>query len=498
MGRKLKQKPPIATATRDSGIVLDADLVEGFVRTFLLHRFDQPKSTPAFHKELWLHWCASHQFVADAAPRGHAKTTAGTHSFSLAAALFGFRDYIWLVSSTEAQSVAFLQDIRTELVENEPLIEAFNIHGLSKDNEAEMVCHSGDRVFKFLAKGAEQKLRGVKWRGKRPNLVICDDMEEDEQVMNSDRREKLRKWFMNALIPAGSDDCLFRVLGTILHLDSLLNRILEDPMWLTKRYAAHASFDDFSNILWPEKFPEHRLRALRASFVRQNNASGYSQEYLNIPVAESERYFRPEWFVGMEELHRGMPKKFYSGIDFAIDEKARSDRTAIVTMGMMPDGRLCIVDVRAGRWDSLEIIEQMFDVHQTYHPEIFVCEEGAIRKSIGPFLNAEMIERGIYLNIELKNPIKDKQARAKGLQARFKAGGVLIDKDADWWADYFDEMSTFPRGKHDDRVDASAWIGLILDETVPAQDLEELEEEDYAYEEFRSNLFQGRNTTTGY
>lgn len=468
------------------------------MREFLWHRFDSPKTTPLFHKELWNQWCNPHQFVVDAAPRGHAKTTGGTHSFSLAAALFGFRDYIWLVSSTESQAAAFLGDIQTELTENEPLIEAFNVHGLSKDNETELICHAGDRVFKILAKGAEQKLRGVKWRNKRPNLVIVDDLEEDEQVMNPERREKLRRWFMNALLPAGSDDCLFRVLGTVLHLDALLERLLTDPMWLARRYSAHASFDDFTQILWPEKYPESRLRALRASFIRQGNASGYSQEYLNCPVAEIDQYFKPDWFKPLDDEARDMPMRFYSGIDFAISEKQRADRTAIVTVGILEDGRMVVVDVRADRWDALDIIEQMFQVHERYEPELFIAEDGAIRKSLGPFLDAEMVRRNAYLNLVLRIPTADKMKRAQSLQARMRAGGVMCDREAEWFPDFHQEMVTFPRGKHDDRVDAIAWIGLELRNLTPTESLEALEEEDLAYEEFRDQLLNGRCAVTGY
>jgi hypothetical protein len=32
------------------------------------------------------------------------------------------------------------------------------------------------------------------------------------------------------------------------------------------------SFDDFSEILWPEKFPEERLKAIQAEFVNEGDA----------------------------------------------------------------------------------------------------------------------------------------------------------------------------------------------------------------------------------
>lgn len=494
MGRINKGPLPLPTGG-SVGIKLDSSLVEGFVKIFLMSKFDSAKETPRFHKELWELCCLDDPYVAVAAPRGHAKSSAGTLSFALAALCFGFRDFCLIVSATEKQAVDHVQEIKIQLEENEELREAFGIHGLSKDNETELICHIGDRVFKVLAKGAGQKLRGMKWRNKRPNLVIVDDLEEDEQVRSKERRISLSNWFTSALLPLGGDEALFRVFGTILHADSLLMGLLNSKSWKSRTYRAHASFDDFSDILWPEKFPEDRLRLLRQQYIDKNNPSGYAQEMLNIPLAESDRYFRPEWFIPLKEEDRGIPMRFYSAVDFAISQSERADRTAIVTVGILPDGRMVFVDCRCGRWDALEIIEQMFDVHLTFKPELFVAEEGAIKKSIGPFLNAEMLKTGVYLNIVGRVPTKDKQSRARSLQARFRAGGVLCDMESEWYPDFYEEMTTFPRGDHDDRVDAASWIGLELASLSEGPVLEEIEEEDYSYEE---SLEVTRCDVTGY
>lgn len=467
------------------------------MQTFLFDRFDSPKKTPVFHKELWELCCDQNPFVAIAAPRSHAKSSTGTLSFSLAALCFGYRDFELIISDTEKQAIDHLQEIKIQLEENDNLREAFKIHGLSKDNEAELVCHVGDRVFKIVAKGAEQKVRGIRWRNKRPNLIMVDDLENDTGVMSKNQRRKLAKWFTSALIPCGSDEALFRVFGTVLHPDSLLIGLLKSKLWLSRTYRAHAAFDDFSNILWSEKFPEERLRATRQQYMDKNMPSGYSQEFLNIPVAESDTFFRPEWFVYWREEDRGKPMRFYSGIDFAISQAEHADRTAIVTVGILPDNRMVFVDVRAGRWDAFEIMQQMFEVHGIFEPDLFIAEDGAIKKSIGPFLNAEMVRTGIYINVVGRTPTKDKKSRARALQGRFRAGGVLCDMEADWYDDFYEEMTSFP-GEHDDRVDAAAWIGLELAGLSASPDLEEMEEADYETEELLDRLMNGRCDVTGY
>jgi phage terminase large subunit-like protein len=109
-----------------------------------------------------------------------------------------------------------------------------------------------------------------------------------------------------------------------------------------------------------------------------------------------------------------------------------------------------------------------------------------------------MLRTGIYINIIGRTPTKDKQSRARSLQARLRSGSVLCDTEAEWYPDFYEEMTTFPRGEHDDRVDAAAWIGLELASLSKSDSLEDMEEEDYENEEFNDGSFGGRCATTGY
>ena len=68
--------------------MLTAQLLEGFVSSVLFKRFDDAAGIPDFHRELWTYACSKGKYVAIAAPRGHAKSTAGTLAYVLTAVLF--------------------------------------------------------------------------------------------------------------------------------------------------------------------------------------------------------------------------------------------------------------------------------------------------------------------------------------------------------------------------------------------------------------------------
>jgi predicted phage terminase large subunit-like protein len=480
-------------------IPLTPALMEGFVTLYLLDRFDSPHPIPNLHRIIWRMFCASDPLVAIAAPRGHAKSSAGTLAFCLASVCFGAQDFVLIIGATEQLASDQLKDIGSELRENDALVSQFKIT-LVVDNDTEIIGTIGGRMFKLMAKGAQQKVRGVKWRHKRPGLILIDDMEEDEAVLNVERRIKLREWVDNAVIPLGSDACIIRAVGTIMHFDSWLERCIsvKDSPWVTARFRAHQDFDDFSNILWPEKFTEKRLRMLRDIFIANNNPSGYSQEYLSHPIAEMDSFFRRDDFTPMEDKDRKSPKNFYIGVDFAISKADRANKTAMVVGGMDPENFLNIVDVRTGRWDSLEIIDEMFKLERLYKPQFWIIEKGTLEKSLGPIINFEMIRRGIFMNIQTFPPTKDKQTRAQGIKMRMRARGVRFDKEAEWYPGYEMEMMQFPRSGKDDQVDATAWLGFYLDEMQGSLSVKDLAQLEWEEEMADSEEENGKNEVTGY
>jgi predicted phage terminase large subunit-like protein len=484
----------------ENRIHVDADLIEGFVEAFLLGDFDQPKPTPAFHRELWELLCRPDPLVAVAAPRGHAKSTAGTLAFTLASLLFGSDDFVLLVSATERLAAAHLANMARVLTTNDDLVTEFGCEVI-KCNETELTARIGQREFHILGKGAEQAVRGCLWNNKRPSLIVIDDLEIDEAVMSKERREKLRDWFDNALLPVGADNLRVRFMGTILHLDSLLERLVTDTEggWIGARFKAHKSFDDFSELLWPEKWTEARLRRERQRYIAAGNPSGYSQEYLSNPVAEADAYFKRGDIRPMTQDDHLQPKTMYASIDFALGKDDKGDNTAICVAGMDSGGILHIVDMYAERYNPLEAIEKMFELQDLYDINVWVVEDDNISKAIGPFLNQEMLKRQRFLNLERLRPHKDKQARAVSIQARMKAGGVHFNSDAPWYFELYNEMINFPRGKTDDRVDALSWIGLMLDKMSPSLTREELDElaweEEMGIDDYDGG---GRSEVTGY
>lgn len=529
----IKNGEPLVLPTRShSGIWrfmpkyarLQAEAILGFTATFLANKYDQPKPIPDFHQEMWAIFSCAHDQCAAAAPRGHAKSTGITFAFALYLLMTRKSRHMLIISSNESIASDFLKDISSTLKENEELITYFGIKEFIKDSETEIIVRfdTGEK-FRVIAKGANQRMRGMKWDHKRPDYVICDDMEDEELVQNEERRDKFKKWFYGAVKPIVKAGGRIRVVGTVMHMSSLLNKMLPDPKdidtvefnlrtynknffkkadgtrqpWLSIKYRAHN--EDFSEILWPNQFSKEKFQQIRADYARMGILDIYGQEYLNNPIDPTTAYFRRSDFLAIEDKERGdsTKKTYYAACDLAITEKKRSAYSVIVVGGVDSAGFLHIVDVRRGRWDSLQISDEIFSVAKRYNVEIFRIENENIAKSIGPFLYKRMDETGQYINLDPSPPSKDKEQRAQAIRARMRAGRVKFDKTADWYPGLEEEMCQFPKSEYVDQTDAMAWLGLLLEQFMepPTPETEAEWQWEEEYEEY--NDF-GRSAVAGY
>ena len=495
----------------------DAKRLFGFTATFLAGRYDDPKPIPSLHVEMWSLCFSAHQYVAIAAPRGHAKSTAISFAYALFMLLFKRRSHLLIIGSNEKLAASFLNDIQVELRENDAIRDFFQIDKFLKDTETELVVQFKDgHRFRIICKGAGQRMRGLKWERKRPDFVLFDDMEDEDLVLSEARRDKFRSWFLGAVKPIMKRGGLIRGVGTIIGFDSFLERLMppekapetvHEPLrtystdltrtWFSVKYRAHTP--DFDQILWPEQFSEAWLRAERADYATMGKLDIYGQEYLNDPIDESVSYYRKSDFRPMTEEMKTIRMNYYAASDLAISEAKRAAYSVIIVGGMTESGDLCIVDVRRGRWDGLQIIDEWFSTNTRWNLQSLRVEEENIARSLGSFLYAEMDKRQHYLPLDMKTPSKDKDKRSKSMQARARAGKVYVDMEAEWAPDLIEELIRYPKHPYKDQFDTLGWLGLMLDEMVPAST--QAEYDDIQYEEMfemHSHDMNGRDALTGY
>ena len=507
------------------GAKLSADLIEAFAGTFLSPRYDQLAPTPQFHREAWALYASDLPQVMCIAPREHAKSTALTMDYILAEALFRKSDYIILISSTEDLAAEQLSNIAEELQSNEDLIREFGVRNFESSSKTDIIVRMADgHRFRILCRGAEQRIRGRLWKGKRPNLLVVDDAEDDEQVENPERRAKFRRWFFRAAKQALSKGGRIRVHGTVLHDDSLLARLRKNKTWKHLFYKAHGAFDDFTQILWPEQWSEDRLRFRRQEFIEDGDSAGYSQEFLNDPQDSMDAFLRRDDFIPMrfpEDFDS--PKQIGVGWDFAVSKADLANRTSCTVGGKDVNNTTHFLDFRVGRWNpsvspaekergEIGWVDLMFEVEERWAPQSFggqithYVEGGVIWNAVKNIVTQEMQARDRFLTIEVLNPVKDKATRGASLKKRHRAGATRWNTRAEGFEGAKEEMLKFTGSaiaRLDDQFDSAATLSLGFDKAplVEKEDFfsdEEEEQERAFWTKRHRTQSDGRSQVTGY
>lgn len=476
--------------------VVTAKGVDGFVQRFLLDGYADVHPIEWFHRAWWEDCCSEARKVAIAAPRGHSKSTSINIAYSLATALLEQHPFQIKVSRSRPIAIEFLRTVKEIIANNREIAKTFGFKKFERDQEDDFIARfrNGYQI-RMVAMGVEQSMRGFNWDTKRASLIIGDDMEDDEQVLNADRREKTLHWFLNTLRPLGSDDACFRMIGTVLHQDSLLSKMLKNDEWKSSLY--EGCNEDLTQLLWPAKFPLSWWESTKREAISFGNMVGFNMEYRNIAMDTSAGFFMRQDFQPMEEDDKNKRGTYYVGGDLAISTDEKRDRTVFVVGKIDAEGYLYIEDIRAGRWDAKQISDEIFSIEETFHPEEWYIEQEKIKKSMSYGLELEMRSRGVYPNlVHGLIPSRDKRSRARAIQARMRARSVLFNTDHDLYQDLHNEMLAFDRSDHDDFVDAMAWLGIGLSRMVVPLSDEEAAEEDFqraeaAETDFEDNSYFG-------
>jgi hypothetical protein len=186
---------------------------------------------------------------AYAAPRGNAKTTVRVFIKVAHDLVYNLERFIVIFSSTTRMAEDKVKQLRDELDMNERLKHVYGPQAGEKWNQADFITKRGCRV---LAASPQTQVRGLLERGARPSKIMFDDVEDSEHVLTEVQRNKMWDWFVQDVAKLGDRNTNFEAVGTILHPESLMARLLVNPGFQpAKCYRAVINFST-AVTLWQE------------------------------------------------------------------------------------------------------------------------------------------------------------------------------------------------------------------------------------------------------
>ena len=417
--------------------------------------------------------------LAIAAPRGEAKSTLVSQLFTLYCLVAQKKRYALIVMDSIDQAYPMLEAIKVELEFNQRLRVDFpEIAGQGRVWQAATIVTKANQ--KVQVAGSGKKLRGLRHGAYRPDLVVLDDIENDEQVRSPEQRDKLHDWLKKTVLPLGAagDKLDVVYIGTILHYDSVLNRTLSSKAWKTAKFKALIRQpDDMS--LWDkwEDFYLNEGEAVADAFYYQNKSAmdkgavvswaarpiltlmkirardghaTFDSEYQNDPLSSDDAMFANALTYWTE-----LPGElvYFGALDPSLGKAGASrDPSAILVGGYHREtGKLYVIEAQIKKRLPDLIIEDVIRMQKQYQCQRWFVETVQFQEFLKDELVKRSAQRGIPVPATATKPNTDKMLRIESLQPHMANGLILLHSSQ---ATLISQLRHFPKADHDDGPDA--------------------------------------------
>lgn len=429
-------------------------------------------------------------------PRGTFKTSVITVGFSLQWILHDPNTRVLLDSETFGKSKAFLSEIKGHLEKNDNYREVFKIiHGvmpnegrkkelLWTDSKINLACRSKPRKEPtFFCSGADVSVNGMHF-----DIAICDDLHSEKNVTTKDQIEQvITHWkLIYSLLDPG---CPIIVIGTRWDYNDLYQHILDNEREGYNILIRRAINHDGS-LLFPSRLTKKFLDDVK----RKQGSRIFSAQYLNEPVDDETATFKRSYIKTIEgnELE-GRPINWYLAIDPSY-EGEYSDYAAFVVAGMDYRREMYVRHILRQKMTYAEIIDNAFLLYNKFLPKTIILETIGAQKSIMFELGNQMRRRSSWLPLqEVKSRNKSKEERIRGLAPLYEFGHIFHVKGCPQADELEYELVHFPRGKHDDVIDALATVLEFASPPNPYTRGQSMRED----EPRRRSPYKPRNPITG-
>lgn len=438
-------------------------------------------------------------------PRGGAKSTIGTLFYATRKAVEGSEPYIMLVSDIESQAIENLSNIKLELEDNAALNSdyphATGAGPIWRENYIKM--RNGTVIH---AVGTGTKIRGRRVRQDRPSLIIGDDLENDSHISSALERLRVETWFNRTLLNMGDSRTNVLVLGSALHRDSLLMKLLRRPGWIVRRKNGKPSpyqsiehwplnqklwdawekifnnpddpkaeskalkfyqenkvaMDAGAVLCWPDREPLYSLMKLRAEI----GPAAFDAEKQGNPINPASCEW-PESYLSHDKLYFDEWPDDLIIRGQALDPSKgkgdkRNDFSALAFGGVSRDG-IVYVDLDMRKRPVDEIIRDWVLCYSDFRPDVCAVESNQFQSLLCEDIQEASDEAGLTdVNIQPLENFTSKAVRIRRLSTLLSRKRIRFKAGSEGAALCIQQMKDFPNGDHDDGPDAVEMLCRIL------------------------------------
>jgi phage terminase large subunit-like protein len=466
-------------------VMLAASDGELFCRTFFPKVFRQ--ESPSFHKVLWDDWRdPSCELTADSVFRGGGKTTL-IRAFILFSACYGLsRTILYAAASgTKAdESVNWIRRIVEGSSENGTLLaRTFGLRPGSKWNDERIdIVHEGlGHTVSIIPAGITSGIRGLNIEGYRPDLIILDDIQTEENVGTPEQLRKTNEVVYGSirktLAPRSEAPNSRMIMAqTPMKPRDIISQAEQDPEWRFRRFGIR---DDAGKSRWEARFPSAQIDAEERGASARNQWALFARESLCINVPDEGQYFRESDL----RFYENAPERMV--IAYAIDPVpppsaaqiesglAKKDYEAHVVVGITPDRDVYVLEYALSKnhhpdWSSTKL----FELAGKWRPLRVRIHAVAYEVTLKWYFEEEMKKRGTFHVVEAWKDQRPKPIRIRQSLSALAAHGKLYVKRG--MTEFLQQWAMYPGVDHDDLLDSTATAVSLVLELAANADMDDL------------------------
>lgn len=433
-----------------------------FFSIYLGHYMSYPFA-PFHHEMFTITEDISLRLAVLVAFRGSGKSTLMSLSYPIWAVVGAQqKKFILIVSQTQAQARLHLSNIKKELETNELLKKDIGPFEEVSDEWGATSIVLSNFDARIAIASTEQSIRGIRHGQYRPDLVICDDVEDLNSVKFREGRDKTFQWLTGEVLPIGDQNTKIIIVGNLLHEDCLLMRLKTaiDSNKLQGKFLAIPLIREDDMILWVGKFPN--MAAIEKLKATIGVESAWFREYLLKIISDADRLVHPDWIHYYDKIPPGMSNQFRyraTGMDLAIVEKESADFTSMVTADVYDhaeDLRVYILPNPINkRMGFPETVKTATELARTLKSKLYIEDVGYQKALIQHLSNV------VNLSVEGFKPAgQDKRSRLALVTHLIQQGKVLFPRHGA--EELVAQLTGFGIEKYDDLADAFSLLMLKI------------------------------------
>jgi len=325
----------------------------------------------------------------------------------------------------------------------------------------------------FMPAGAGKSIAGYRF-----NLGILDDPLSEQTAKSDTERERVNNWYGPGFRSRKLPDSRIVLVNTRWHVRDLSGYLLDKsarnarvdqwevisiPAILDKGASDYLMLPEAESY-WPEFITMDDLISTREGLSR----SDWGALYMQTPTGEDGNVFNKDDFQDWDEDDPPECDEIIQTLDTAFSTKSKADFSVIQTWGIFhltftdekgyeyQEPNAILLNQVRGRWSFPQLRAAAKEQHSIFKPDRIIIEN----KASGQSLLQDLKLNG--LPVLPFQPDRDKVARAHAVSGIIERQRVWIPLKRKYGAELLQEALEFPKGAHDDAVDAMVMALLYL------------------------------------